>query len=87
VYQLGGERDCTKYQIYYATPPSIGDEIMLLCYHCNDFIVREDDEQYVIVAAAYQRPIYFHVATCYGDFLNGMIIFYNEVIHKDVEQT
>jgi len=80
VHQYGGERDCTKYQIYFASSPSIEDNILVICHHCNDSIFREKDERYIIVAPAYQRPIYFHEDDCYEGFVYGMAIFYKEVI-------
>lgn len=83
MYYYGGTRDCNKFQIYFADSPSIESDISVICYHCNTAIFSEEVKEYVIVAAALQRPLYFHSESCYLDFVQGMILFYNEVINKD----
>ena len=80
MHQYGGERDCTKFQIYFAPSPSLEDNILIICHHCNDPIVREVDKRYVIVAPAYQRPIYLHDDDCYEGFTYGIVTFYKEFI-------
>jgi hypothetical protein len=80
LHSFGGERDCTKYQIYFASPPSCEEGLFLTCYHCNEPIVMELDKRYVIVAAAFQRPLYFHDNSCYEEFLHGMVLFYKEIL-------
>jgi hypothetical protein len=77
---FGGGRDCTKFQIYFSTPPSVEEGIFISCYHCSNPITREVDNKYVVVAGAFQRPIYFHEEDCYDQFLDGMIIFYHKVV-------
>ena len=81
MHSFGGERDCTKYQIFFATPPSVEDTVSISCYHCSEPVVKENDGRYVIVAAAYQRPLYFHDNDCYEGFLHGMVVFYKEILN------
>lgn len=76
----GGKRDCTKYQIFFASSPSVNERIYIICYHCNEPIVKEHDERYVVVAGAGQRPLYFHDDDCYEGFLNGMTLFFNHIL-------
>ena len=83
MYNYGGVRDCNKYQIYFADSPSIDSDVSVICYHCNTYIFSEEVDKYIIVAAALQRPLYFHPENCYFQFLQGMILFYNEVMCKD----
>ena len=83
MYNYGGDRDYNKYQIYFAVPPSIESDLTVVCYHCSTSIIREENEKYIIVAAALQRPLYFHLAGCYEDFLHGMVVFYKEVLNKE----
>jgi hypothetical protein len=80
LYYYGGDRDCNKFQIYFVEPPSIESDVVVICYHCNTSIIKEEDQRYIIVAAALQRPLYFHEPNCYAEFLEGLILFYNEVI-------
>ena len=82
MYNYGGERDYNKFQIYFATPPSVESDLTVICYHCNTSIFREEDEKYIIVAAALQRPLYLHILSCYEGLLQGMVLFFNEVICK-----
>ena len=80
MHQYGGDRDYTKYQIYFASSPSLEDNILIICHYCNAPIVREKDERYVIVAPACQRPIYLHDDDCYEGMVYGMVVFYKEFI-------
>lgn len=82
MHEYGGKRDCTKYQIFFAPSPTLDENIFIICYHCNEPIVAEQDRRYVVVAGACQRPLYFHDDDCYEGFLHGMIIFYEEILNK-----
>lgn len=77
---LGDRRDCTKFQILIATSPTADEDIFIFCYHCNCPIIREDGTHYVMVAGAYQRPIYFHDDDCYEQFTSVMNLFYQEIL-------